>query len=234
MLKRISADARILWQLAKGQARTGQHGDRLAAFYGSQAERYDAFRERLLPGRAELYAALDLAPDAHLVELGAGTGRNLQWLADSSQGLPARVDLVDLCLPLLDIARARWRHQPNVHCHLADATRWQPSAPVDAVVFSYALTMIPDWQAALDNAWKMLKPGGTLAVVDFTLRAEQRPLARTFWQRWFAHDGVHLDHAHTTALQARFPSGQLTIERTRLPYLPMLRVPYYRFLGRRT
>ena len=30
---------------------------------------------------------------------------------------------------------------------------------VDVVTFSYALTMIPDWRAAIRNAFNLLKPG---------------------------------------------------------------------------
>ena len=35
---------------------------------------------------------------------------------------------------------------------------------VDVVTFSYALTMIPDWRAAIRNAFRMLKPGGRIGV----------------------------------------------------------------------
>src|ERR671911_700620 len=50
----------------------------------------------------------------------------------------------------------------------ADASTYQPATgPVDVVTFSYSLTMIPDWFAAIENALAMLKPGGTLGVVDF-------------------------------------------------------------------
>ena len=31
--------------------------------------------------------------------------------------------------------------------------------------FSYTLSMIPDWFAALENARRLLKPGGTIGVV---------------------------------------------------------------------
>jgi S-adenosylmethionine-diacylgycerolhomoserine-N-methlytransferase len=32
------------------------------------------------------------------------------------------------------------------------------SGTADLVTFSYALTMIPDWRAAIRNAYRMLKP----------------------------------------------------------------------------
>ena len=46
----------------------------------------------------------------------------------------------------------------------ADATTFQPDAgKADVVTFSYSLTMIPDWFAAIDNALAMLRPAGRSA-----------------------------------------------------------------------
>ncbi|MGB5833439.1 MAG: hypothetical protein WBG92_15785 [Thiohalocapsa sp.] len=47
----------------------------------------------------------------------------------------------------------------------ADACTYRPARPVDLVYFSYALTMIPDWPAAIDNALAMINTGGLLGVV---------------------------------------------------------------------
>lgn len=56
------------------------------------------------------------------------------------------------------------------------------------VSISYALTMIPDWKAALANARRLLKPGGHLCICDFTVHASQWPISRYFWKRLFASD----------------------------------------------
>ena len=228
----LASDARVLVSLLRGHPRGDDHAANLEAFYGGQAEQYDAFRERLLPGRQELYAGLAVAPGSRLVELGAGTGRNLAWLGHRVADL-AQADLVDLCEPLLAVARRRWQAHANVACHRADACTWQPEAPADIVVMAYALTMIPDWQAALANALAMLRPGGQLAVVDFTLTPEQRSVTRSFWKAWFGHDGVHPDLAHLPALRTLLPDHEAVVAATHLPYLPGLAMPYYRFLGRK-
>jgi S-adenosylmethionine-diacylgycerolhomoserine-N-methlytransferase len=112
-----------------------------------------------------------------------------------------------------------------------DACTWRPEAPVDAVYFSYALTMMPDWRAAMINAVTMLRPGGRLAVVDFTLRPRQSTVARAFWRAWFGHDGVRLDDEHPAALCRVLARHELREYRTPVPYLPGLTVPYYLFLG---
>lgn len=80
------------------------------------------------------------------------------------------VYLVDLCDSLLAVARKRcdargWKNVEAVH---ADATLFRPvEGCANVVTFSYSLTMIPDWFAAIDNALAILRPGGTIGVTDF-------------------------------------------------------------------
>ena len=233
-------DTRVLWRLLRGQARSGNHAQRLQAFYAPQASRYDHFRERLLHGREELIDRLAPAADSRVVELGAGTGRNLLFFGSRLDGFE-RVELVDLCPALLDQARKRTSGMPNVHVIEGDAARWHPREPVDVVYLSYALTMMPEWQRAIDNAMAMLRPGGTLGVLDFYV-SDQRPekgvvqhaaLTRWFWPRWFGHDGVHLDPAHLRYLVEHMPAHQLFEYRAKVPYLPGLKAPYYLFVGRK-
>jgi S-adenosylmethionine-diacylgycerolhomoserine-N-methlytransferase len=227
------AEARTLWRLLRGMPAAADHAGRLEAFYGPQANHYDGFRERLLPGRAELLDWLSPAPGERVVELGAGTGRNPAFLGQRLNAL-GTLTLVDLCPALLAQARRRWAHTAKVSVIEADACTWQPDAPVDAVYFSYALSMIPDWQGAMENAVRMLRPGGRLAAVDFTVTARQGRLARAFWRAWFGHDGVVLDAEHAATLCRLLPRHQLREFRTAVPYLPGLSVPYYQFLGIRT
>lgn len=228
----LAADARVLWRLLRGQSRRGSHADRLTDFYAPQAERYDHFRARLLHGRDDLMAALKVPAGARVVELGAGTGSNLDLLA-AARPLDrlGQVTLVDLCPPLLAVARRRAAPHANVAVVEADATRWQPDQPMDRVYFSYALTMIPDWRAAIDNALAMLGPGGRLGVVDFHLPEDGGRLGNAFWRRWFGHDGVNLSAEHVRYLRARCPTHRFQARRGAVPYLPGLRAPYYLFVG---
>jgi S-adenosylmethionine-diacylgycerolhomoserine-N-methlytransferase len=230
----LVADARVLWRLAQGQPRKGSHAQRLAAFYGPQADRYDVFRARLLHGREDMIRKLDIRPGMTVVELGCGTGANLETLAwtvplDELAG----VTLVDLCPPLLEVARGRVAGLERVSVVEADVTHWRPSRPVDRVFLSYALTMMPDWEAVLDNALAMLVPGGRLGVVDFHLPRSSCRLGNGFWRRWFAHDGVHLTTAHLESLKARHDEWYSEEHRAPVPYLPGLRAPYYLFVGKK-
>jgi S-adenosylmethionine-diacylgycerolhomoserine-N-methlytransferase len=225
------ADARVLLALARGASGGGSHANRLERFYAPQARDYDRFRERLLHGRSDLVESLPVEPGSRVVELGGGTGRNVEYFGERLPELDC-VRIVDLCEPLLEVARQRFAGFPNVCCTLADATTWRPAEPVDCVYFSYALTMIPDWRAAIDNAIAMLARGGTLGVVDFHVSARHGRATRAFWPRWFAHDGVHLSDEHLPYLQSRLAPVRLEERWAPVPYLPGPMVPYYLFVGR--
>jgi len=242
-LEALKNDTAVLRQMLRGMPKSASHAQNLQSFYGAQAQDYDRFRERLLRGREELIARLlaQLPAQARVVELGGGTGRNLDFFGDRLGDI-ASFDLVDLCPALLERARQRIARYPQVRMIEADATTYAPSAPVDCVYFSYSLTMIPNWRVALTNALAMLKPGGLLGVVDFyTSAAQPAPglahhgaFTRYFWPRWFAHDGVHLNPAHLRTLRADLPQHELSEHRATVPYLPLIRVPYYVFVGRKT
>lgn len=235
-----TVDVRILLSLLRGIPKHGSQAERLQAFYGPQAEHYDSFRERLLAGRRELIGMMVLPDGARVVELGGGTGQNLGFFGDRLARMKS-VEIVDLCPALLEQARARAASIPNVRVIEADAATYRPMEPVDCVYLSYALTMIPDWHAVIDNAIGMLRPGGILGVVDFYVgAADPAPgdarhgfFTRHFWPRWFAHDGVHPTPAHLAVLRERLPYHVRHECRAAVPYLPGLRVPYYLFVGRR-
>lgn len=241
LLETLRGDASVLARLLKGMPRLTSHAERLQAFYAPQADRYDAFRERLLSGRQDLMRMLHPVPREFLVELGAGTGRNLEFIGPALSGL-RQVDLVDLCPALLERAQTRYQQRSNVRVIHADATSYSPDEPADCVYLSYALTMIPDWRAALDNAIRMLRPGGRLGVVDFYVSSAQaehgmvtHPAAlRRFCRYWFGHDGVGLNPEHLASLRRSMPDHVLHERMAPVPYLPGLRVPYYIFVGRKS
>jgi S-adenosylmethionine-diacylgycerolhomoserine-N-methlytransferase len=230
-----ATDARVLWALIRGRSRTGTHAQRLQAFYADQACGYDDFRERLLQGRRELIERLPVGPGARITELGAGTGRNVEFFGERLARFRS-IELVDLCPALIEQAlRRRDRLAAagvsNIDVVHADAATYRPPGPRDCVYFSYALTMIPDWALAVDNAIAMLRPGGVLGVVDFHLPG--RAALNAFWRRWFAYDGVWLSDRHLPYLRNALQPLFAREGRARIPFLPGLRAPYYLFIGQR-
>ncbi len=235
------SDIKVLYHLALKPVRGKDHAARMESFYSGQAEAYDDFRKRLLKGREELYGSIDPPTGGTWVDMGGGTGSNLEYFADCLPQLKT-VYVVDLAGSLLKMAqkRAEANNWSNVTTVETDATTWQPSEPADVVTFSYSLTMIPDWFAAIDNAWRMLKPGGILGVVDFYV-ARKFPgenhkkhgwFTRTFWPTWFNMDNVFPSPDHVPYLHRHFTPLRLEESRGRVPYMP-LTMPYYIFVGKK-
>lgn len=233
ILRDVWRDAHTIAQMVRPRRRSVNHRSRLETFYARQARDYDRFRERLLPGRRALVEDLPLHPGAVWIDLGGGTAHNLTHAGDRLAAL-ARVYVVDLTPSLLEVARHRCRSAgwTNVAIVEGDATAVTlPTEVADIVTCSYSLTMIPDWRVAISEAFRLLKPGGTFGAVDFHVSPAHSRLTRHFWPWWFAHSHVRLDSDHLPTLKRWFTPRSVIEDRTALPYLPIGRVPYYRFLG---
>lgn len=237
------ADLRVLYSLTLKPVRGNDHAARMESFYSGQAEAYDDFRKRLLQGRQEMYSAIHPPAGAVWVDMGGGTGSNLEYLADRLSSLE-KMYVVDLSRSLLEVAKKRSRERgwSNVQAIEADATLYQPpEAPVDVVTFSYSLTMIPDWFAAVENALSMLKPGGLIGVVDFYISRKfprdglkrHRGFTRGFWPLWFANDNVFPSPDHVPFLHRHFEPLAFEESLAKVPYIPFLRTPYYWFVGKK-
>ncbi len=126
-------------------------------------ERYST-SELIWTGRANQFVErhlADLAPGS-AIDLGAGEGRNAVWLAQRGWTVTA----VDFSQVGLDKAR-RLADEQGVEIELvrADATTWQPDAPVDLVMLSYLQLPTPERLTVLEHARGWLRPGGTIFVV---------------------------------------------------------------------
>jgi len=239
----ILSDLKVLYHLAVKPIRGEDHAARMESFYSGQAEAYDDFRKRLLKGRQELWDAIELPEGGLWVDMGGGTGANLENFGARIEKL-SRVYVVDLSASLLEVARRRsaQRGWTNVEAVEADATSYQPAdGPADIITFSYSLTMIPDWFAAIENARSILKPGGLIGVVDFYVsrkhtgagRARHSWFTRTFWPVWFAGDNVFPSPDHVPFLHRHFDCVHFAESRGKVPYISLVRMPYYTFVGRK-
>ncbi len=234
---------KTLWALVATRITGESHQDRLESFYRAQAGGYDAFRARLLHGRQDMIDAIPPVADGVWVDLGAGTGENAERFGERLASM-RQAYLVDLCPSLLEVCQQRisshgWTNVTGAH---ADATKFTPAeGQCDIVTCSYSLTMIPDWFAAIENAYRLLKPGGVIGIVDFyvTRKHPEEGLGkhsgwtRSFWPWWFAHDNVFLSPDHLPFLRSRFETILLREERGKVPFMPGCRAPYYIFIGRK-
>ncbi|MBW8284204.1 MAG: class I SAM-dependent methyltransferase [Rhizobium sp.] len=157
-----------------------EHAARMDGMYRYQRHIYDLTRKYYLFGRDRMIARLDVPRDGTLLEVGCGTGRNL--LLAHHLHPTARLYGLDISAEMLVSARANFRGKPvQPTLQVADATAFTASAfsleSFDRIMISYALSMIPEWEKAIDAALAALKPGGSLHIVDF---GQQERLPRWF------------------------------------------------------
>lgn len=239
----LGSDLRVLCSLAFTRVKGDNHAERLEAFYRQQAGAYDEFRKRLLHGREEMMGSLDIRPGDRMLDMGGGTGSNVEALGDRL-GMLQSLHIVDLCPSLLKSAAERIeRHGwTNIFTVQADAATYEPDCgPIDLITFSYSLTMMPNWLPVLERACTLLKAGGMIGVADFTIshkwpvqgRRRHSAFGRFFWPMWFGWDNVFLNPDHLQYLQNRFETVRLIEGLGKVPYLFGLKAPYYVFLGRK-
>jgi ubiquinone/menaquinone biosynthesis C-methylase UbiE len=113
---------------------------------------------------------LSVSPGQHVADLGAGVG----FLTESfleGVGPTGMVDLVDPDVRSLATARQRWGADPRVRITVGSAASVTsiPDSSVDRVALSLVLCCMVDKAGALNESWRMLRPGG-LALVTYPER----------------------------------------------------------------
>ncbi len=280
-------DVRVLYSNFVKGMHGNSHQDKLESFYRSQAGAYDVYRHRFLHGRVPMMDVIPTPKGGVWLDMGGGTASNLELIKTGLDTF-SRIVVLDLCRPLLDVARQRvevngW---DNVELVCGDATaddvKGLPKAgTVDLITFSYSLTMIPDWRAALKNvssvcvcvcggggdggvcsldvpaaplhprtsadfltsslphpspslqAYRLLAPGGYIAVSDFTVTEDHGCIDRRMWPYILGQDGVRPTPEHIPTLQALFREVHIGLGKGGFPYVPLLEAPYYHFVGQK-
>jgi S-adenosylmethionine-diacylgycerolhomoserine-N-methlytransferase len=102
-----------------------------------------------------------------VVELGCGTGRNFALL-ERAVGPRGTVIAVDVSAPMLARARARaarhlWTNVEFVH---SDVAEYSFPAHIDAVLATYTLVIVPEYDWVIGRALAALKDGGRCVVLD--------------------------------------------------------------------
>ena len=147
------------------------NASRMDAIYARQRHIYDLTRKYYLLGRDRLIDRLDIPHGGTVLEVGCGTGRNLIAVAKAYP--TARLFGFDISEEMLITARAKIAAAglvDRITLKQADATDFDAAslfgqATFDRVFFSYTLSMISDWQAALRQGARVT--GGALHLVDF-------------------------------------------------------------------
>ncbi|PJR15205.1 class I SAM-dependent methyltransferase [Sinorhizobium meliloti] len=178
--------------------------------YRYQRYIYDFTRKYYLFGRDTLIRELNPPPGASVLEVGCGTGRNLAVLGELYPG--ARLFGLDISAEMLATAKAKLRRQnrPDAVLRVADATNFTAASfdqeGFDRIVISYALSMVPEWEKAVDAAIAALKPGGSLHIVDFGQQEGWPAGFRRLLQAW-------LGRFHVTPRESLFDAMRKRAER---------------------
>jgi S-adenosylmethionine-diacylgycerolhomoserine-N-methlytransferase len=168
---------------------TAAAGDSHAALmdriYRRQRYIYDFTRKYYLFGRDRMIRQLALKPGARVVEVGCGTARNLIMIAGlypkaKVYGLDASSQMLATATRSLAQAGLTGRVKLiEAYAEALSPALFGETEPFDAVVFSYSLSMIPDWKQALRSAAASLGSGGKIHIVDFgDLKGLGRPIER--------------------------------------------------------
>jgi len=148
------------------------HAGLMDRVYRRQRYVYDFTRKYYLFGRDRLIRDLALPPGANLMEVGCGTARNLIAIAKAYPG--TRLYGLDASEAMLESARMAIRRAGLEHRIILKQGLAEDFTPAqfgvegfENVLFSYSLSMIPDWRGALAAGSAALSPTGQLHVVDF-------------------------------------------------------------------
>jgi len=141
--------------------------------YRRQRHIYDLTRKYYLLGRDQLIRELDAQPGEKIIEIGCGTARNLIGISKAYPdaqlfGLDASHEMLRSAEESL--AREGLRQKILLAHGLAEEMTpalFSLDGKFDRAIFSYSLSMIPDWRGALKAAAENVQPGGTIHIVDF-------------------------------------------------------------------
>lgn len=129
---------------------------------GSIPENYERHLVPLLfqDYATDLASRLDIPTGGAVLETACGTGAVTRQL---SARMPenCRLTVTDLAPPMVELAQQIVGDHPNIEYRQADATDLPfPDNSFDAVICQFSLMLLPDKVAAMQEAARVLKPGG--------------------------------------------------------------------------
>lgn len=134
-------------------SRVADHWDKLRALHYSETDIEKA-----------VMSAAGAGPFDLVIDFGTGTGRMLSLFASRAR----RVEGIDLSHQMLTVARSKLQGAANASVRHGDATASPyPDHCASLVIIHQVLHFLDDPARALNEAARVLKPGGRLVIVEF-------------------------------------------------------------------
>ncbi|MFQ5533812.1 MAG: bifunctional demethylmenaquinone methyltransferase/2-methoxy-6-polyprenyl-1,4-benzoquinol methylase UbiE [Sphingomonadales bacterium] len=165
------------------QVAIGDKADLVRGVFGSVASRYDIMNDLMSGGIHRLWKSammdwLSPRPSMHLVDVAGGTGDiAFRFLDRASRtektgGTRASVTICDLSRKMLEVGRARARtkgYGDRIGWVCTDAEALPlPDRSADAYTIAFGIRNVTRIDAALRDAWRVLRPGGRFLCLEFS------------------------------------------------------------------
>jgi ubiquinone/menaquinone biosynthesis C-methylase UbiE/biotin operon repressor len=173
MPERVSDQSALRHVLAKRTDRAREYFNKLAGKFGRS----------YCPGRswqALSSLVLSLLPAIDVADLGAGEGTLSQLLAKNARSVIA----VDISERMVEVGTQLAKDHPNLEYRLGDIE--EPpieDGSIDLAIFSQALHHANSPQRAVQSAYRILRPGGRIAILDLLAHSfeQARELYADLW-----------------------------------------------------
>ncbi len=120
---------------------------------------------------------------------GIGTGLDIPWLPHGP-----RYTGIDLTPAMLERARQQIGSRDDIELKIADAMQ-MPFADnhFDTIIMHLILAVVPDSQRALQEAQRVLRPGGRILILDKFIRPGQLAISRRLLSIFLRHIATRTD-----------------------------------------
>jgi ArsR family transcriptional regulator len=192
--------------------------DAAQAYFERHAGEWDELRQLHSPDKQveqALATALGDAPVGDLLDIGTGTGRIAELLADHA----SRVVALDKSLEMLKLARAKLQHLPTDKIELVQGDFTDlpfGEAQFDTVLLHQVLHFAQEPELVLQEAARVTRPGGRIAIVDFAAHSREELRTRHAHARLGFADGqlrqMLRDAGYTAKPPVALEGGELVVK----------------------
>ena len=154
----------------------------LDALFGRSTEN-SIYRKRAI-------ASLKLTPNSIVLDVACGIGFNFKilesYLQNSGKIVGIDISLESLKIAKKRIAKHRWT---NIELMNMSITDYEPRIRFDAILCTFAMEIIPDYKAAFDKIFNLLKPKGRFAMIGMKLSSKTPYKFLNPFFEWLSREG---------------------------------------------